>query len=227
MRLPGTDREAIDRLKNHFISKMIPGVGTWGELDVLRGWKDDFLGKAFHEQYTVDPIGAGSSIALVDSAHGGWARLTSGPDAGDQAFLWLDMKTLDTDEGFIQICRGRISHSTSVFFNPGAAWVAATNDYCEVLCNTDWTNNWMIASDNGTGAVTWVDSGVPIDTGWHWHCLIASVGRLEHWLDGSLINVKTDKVPTVVMTPFIRCRRRAAVVRWADVDYWGVIPKNL
>jgi len=214
--------EGIERLESEEERRLITDY-RW-----LRPWKDDFLGQVLQEQYTVELSGGGSSVVLQNNRHGGVVRLTSDSAVGSWAYLWLGnnagFATIDPDDGYEQICRAQLSHTTETFFSIASIQPGAAN-YVEVCCNTDWGNNWYIASDNDSLFVSYTDSGVAIDTDWHWHTMIARSGRIEHLLDGQLINTHTTKVPTVAMTPFLRQRRRGNFVRYTDVNCWIVAPE--
>jgi len=199
---------------------------------VARGWRDDFLGQALHEQYEprTDALGVGSFVALQDGAHGGVVRLRAGAAVGAYGRLMLGEQTdlydtLDPDEGFRMIGRWRISLVTDVLadmFVNAPAW-----NHIHIVADTAHGPNWYIRNDNNSGVDNWEDSGVAIDNGWHVHELSATSGRAEHLLDGALINVSTTKIPTVPMTPDMRCLARAAAARYIDMDWWTVRPQNL
>lgn len=236
MRLPGTDREAIDRLKNHFISKMIPGVGTWGELDALRGWKDDFLGDQLADQYTAVSSGAGSSGALLNNYHGGAYLLTAGAGAGFFHYLWLGdaadgFATLDADIGWLMLARCRMSHITNIVGDFGALDSAHNNIIQAGISTAAPAGNWLLVTRTGGGAVNNVNSGIAADTDTHWHALnvypITGGRQVDYFLDGIQIATTTVSVPTIVLTPLARCRAVAAAARAVTLDYWGVIPRNL
>ena len=239
MRLSSTDRGAIDRLKNHFISKMIPGVGTWGEIDALRGWKDDFFGDSIHEQYTAVSAGAGSGGALQNNAHGGVYLLTAGATSGFYHYLWLGnaadgYATLDADLGWVQIAylrhidSGAAGNQQTTF----GASNAAISRYIQAGINeVVVAGNWMIDCQDAAGRTT-VDSGVAYDSGWHWHVLsvypITGGGRqADYLLDGALIASNTANIFTDPITPIIRCYAQSANQRRLELDFWGVIPRNL
>jgi len=197
-----------------------------------RGWSDDFLGQALHEQYEprTDALGVGSYVALVNNAHGGVVRLYAGAAVAAYGRLMLGEQsdlydTLDPDEGFRIIARWKLSHTTNVLgdmFVNAPAW-----NHIHVVADTAHGPNWYIRNDNNIGVDNWEDSGVAIDTDWHVHELAATSGRAEHLLDGALINVSTTKIPTVPMTPDMRCLARAAAARYVDLDWWTVRPQNL
>lgn len=199
---------------------------------VARGWGDDFLGQALHEQYEprTDALGVGSYVALVNNAHGGWVQLYAGAAAGAYGRLMLGEQTdlydtLDPDEGFRLIGRWRISSTANILgdmFVNAPAW-----NHIHVVADTSHGPNWYIRNDDNSGVDNWEDSGVAIDTGWHVHELAATSGRAEHLLDGQLINVSVTKIPTVPMTPDIRCLARAAAAKDLYLDWWAVRPQNL
>jgi len=227
MTLPSTDRQAVDTLQNHFLSKFLPGIGAWGELALLRGWKDDFLGDAFRDEYDLRTVGAASSVLLQNNAHGGVARLQTDANIGDYARIMLgdsayNFNTLDADEGWMMIGRYKLSHTTSILVDMFVT--DALVNRIHVTADTSHGANWYLRTDNNSGLDNWADSGIAIDTAWHTHRLRATSGRVEHWMDGTLINYTTTKVPTVVETGNVRCLARANAARYMDIDYWTVIP---
>ncbi|HUV65518.1 MAG TPA: hypothetical protein VMW24_16595 [Sedimentisphaerales bacterium] len=237
MRQQIASRQAVDRLKNHFISKQIPGVGTWGEIDALRGWKDDFFGDVLKDQYTAVSNGAGSGGALQNNAHGGVYRLTAGAGAGFYHYLWLGdaadgFATLDADLGWVMMGRFSISHTTSIAGDFGAIDSASNNVILAGMNTTAVANNWLLQTRTGGGVVNSVDSGVAADTNPHWHVLdvkpiTGGLRQVDYFLDGAQIATTAVSVPIVVLTPIVRCYAVAAAARNNDLDFWGVIPRNL
>jgi len=205
---------------------------------VLRGWRDDFLGRTWHEQYDVtDVVGAGSSITLLDAAHGGHLSLRSGAGVGRYARIWLGAfaggyNTLDADEGWTQIARIQYQFAlTNVIYMIGANITPALNRYIRVGVDTNIGANYILQCNDGVLSTT--DSGVAADGAWHVHRLeaypdpVAGGCRVDYFLDGALIAYQTANVPTEVLTPFGFTYSRAANVRRSDWDYWDVIPGNL
>lgn len=205
----------------------------------LRGWRDDFLGDALHEQYTTEIFGVNSIVAtLWIDAHGGWANLQSGDGAGRYSYLWLGdaadgYATLDADEGWTQIVRMKISHTTSIAGDFGAVDSAFNNIILVGMNTTAVAANWYLETRTGGGALNNIDSGVAADTDWHVHRFdvypvpVTGVRQVDYFLDGARIATTTVSVPTIVLTPIVRCYSTAAALRNIDVDFWAVIPKNL
>lgn len=239
MKRPIVSKKSLDLQSNHFLRRS-PGYPlgvSLGELDYLRGWKDDFLGDALHEQYTTEFAGVNSIVAtLWPDAHGGWVNLQSGDGAGRYSRLWLGdavdgYATLDADEGWVQIVRMKISHTTNIAAEFGA-WNSTTNDVILAGINTPVVAaNWSIITRTGGGAVNSVDSGEAADTDWHWHVLdvypITGGRQVDYFVDGNLIATTTVSVPIIPITPIVRCYSAAAAIRTNDLDYWAVIPRNL
>ena len=196
----------------------------------LRGWRDDFLGDAFHEQYDLRTVGAASSILLQNNAHGGVVRLQTDANIADYARIMLGdqayaFNTLDADEGWCMIGRYKLSHTTNILVDMFVT--DALLNRIHVTADTTVGANWYLRTYDNIGLENWADSGVAIDTDWHVHRLEVTSGRAEHFMDGALINYTTVKIPTVVETGNVRCLARAAAVRYMDLDYWDVIPRNL
>lgn len=240
MKRPIVSKDSLDLQSNHFLRRSpdYPLGASFGELDYLRGWKDDFLGDALHEQYTTSIVGANSIVAtLWDNAHGGWANLQSGDGNARYSRLWLGdaadgYDTLDADEGFVLIARMRINAIGAGNFNAimGTSDAAFTR-VIEVGINI-WQHaaNWMIFCVDAGGNST-TNTGVAFDSDWHVH--IAEVGptatgrQVDYWLDGSLIGSQTTNIDTSPRTGVIQSYSGGAVIRNMDVDYWIVIPRNL
>lgn len=206
-----------------------------GYLEMMRGFKDDFLGDALHEQYTPVSVGAGSGGALQNNFHGGAYRLTAGATNGFYHQLWLGnavdgFATLDADLGWIQIARFALSHTTTITGDFGAI-DAASNNIILAGLNTTWSANWSLITRIGGGGVNVVDTGVAPDTNPHEHVLNvypdAGARRVDYWLDGDKIATTTVSVPTAVITPIARCWALAAAARDNDLDFWGVTSRNL
>lgn len=239
MKRPIVSKKSLDLQSNHFLRRS-PGYPlgiSLGELDYLRGWKDDFFGGALHEQYTTDFAGANSIIAtLWNAAHGGWVNLQSGDGAGRYSNLWLGdaangKATLDADEGWVQIVRMVISHTTNIAATFGAT-NSTFNDFILAGMNTTAVAaNWMLQTRTGGGAINTVDSGVAADTDWHYHALEvypdAGARRVDYWLDADKIATTLVSVPIFWITPIVRCYSTAAAIRVNTLDYWAVIPRNL
>jgi hypothetical protein len=197
------------------------------DYDWLAGWKDDFFGQAIRAEYDQRTVGAGSSIALEDGAHGGVCRLTSGNVLSDYARIMLGDRTyvfdsLDPDELFWLFGIYKLSHTTSILVD--LFLTDALLNRIHITADTDHGNNWYIRTDNNSGVDAWADSGIAIDTAWHEHWMEVRSGYVGHWMDGVLVNETTTKVPIVVMTASFRCLSRAAASRYARLDFWGAIP---
>jgi len=237
MRQQITSRQAVDRLKNHFIGKQIPGVGTWGEIDALRGWKDDFLGDVIADQYTAVSNGAGSGGALLNNAPGGFYQLTAGAGVGFFHQLWLGdaadgFATLDADEGWVMMARFSLSHTTTIAGEFGVRDLAYNNTIDAGLNVGFLANNWIIKTRTGGGAINTVDTGVVADVSLHWHVLdvypiTGGLRQVDYFLDGARIATTTISVPIAVLTPYVQSYATAAAVRRVYLDFWAVIPRNL
>jgi len=222
---------------NRFLSRYVSMLGiSLSEMDYLRGWKDDFLGDQPADQYDVtDVVGAGSSITLLDAAHGGQIGLRAGDDPGRYARLWLGASaggynTLDADEGWVQI--GLIKYpflNTDVVHMMGAAATPAFGGYIQVGLDTAIGANYIIQCFDGV--LTTTDSGVAVDNAWHWHVAdvypITGGRQVDYYLDAAPIASQTTNVPAVVCTPYGITYNRGDAVRRSDWDYWAVIPRNM
>jgi len=105
--------------KQAALERRIEKIETKERPLALRGWRDDFLGDALHEQYTAVSNGAGSAGALQNNAHGGVYRLTAGAGVGFSHVLWLGdaadgFATLDADYGWTMITRMSINAATNI-----------------------------------------------------------------------------------------------------------------
>jgi len=232
MRQQKADRSGVDTLRNHFIGKLIPGVGTWGELDVLRGWKDDFLGDQLMDQYSQDLAGGTITFpGTAGGAHGGDVRFRV-TAAGHEPKLLLGTladtyRTLNSANGWVQICRMKVSSvagSLNAYF--GVRDAANNNIIGAGLFQaTLGSNNWAILTRSGGGAVAGNASGIVADTNYHVLRLGVTPGRVELYVDGGFAVRRTANVPAGVLTPCIIAYTNAAVTRDMYIDYWDVIPR--
>lgn len=227
----------VDTLTNRFISKTIPGVGAWGELDVLRGWKDDFLGDSLAPQYTTWVIGAGGSTTLL-AAHGGVVRLRVDVALNDFQNLVLgdaadNYTTLDADEGWVMYWRAQIPSLADLQATAGGYLVGGASDHIYAGFRVDVSAaNWILRCSDGAGTTN-VDTGVAADTNYHWHGLSAYVNgdgnrQADYKLDNTLIGSTTGNVTANLLTPMLlNVNRVGGAKRNFDIDFWAVIPRNL
>lgn len=197
------------------------------DYDWEAGWRDDFFGHTLRSEYDQRTVGALSSIALEDGAHGGVVRLTSGNVLSDYARIMLGDRnylfdSLDPDERFWLGGIFQLSHITSILVDLFVN--APINELVHIAADTDQGPNWYLRTDVGTGVDNWVNSGVPIDTNKHEHWLEMRSGWAGHWLDNVLINETTVKIPAIAMTANFRCLSRAAASRYGRLDFFAAIP---
>lgn len=238
MRRPIKTRKDLEIASNHFLRRNsgYPLGATLTELDYLRGWKDEFSGDAFHEQYTPASAGVGTSVTLVNSAHGGWTRLNAGLANGNSAMLVLGNTLapfyymLDADNGYCIISRLRLHATTNI--QAGVVTFEWTNQY-RIFCGlrTDiHANNWIIRCLNAAGN-SFTNTGVLADTNWHTH--IMKVGptttghRVDYFLDGGLIGTHTTNIYNGLLHPVLWCINRggSGTDRIADFDNLIVFPR--
>ena len=202
---------------------------SFGEMGLFeRGWHDDFLGDLLMDEYEQRTVGALSSLVL-QNAHGGVLRLTAGNVIANYARIMLgdsaySTNNLDPDNGFRLIGRFRLSSTTSIL---GDMFVnAPVVQHIHITADTDQGPNWYLRTyDDSGGADIFTDSGVAFDTAMHWHVLEVSTGYAAHWMDGSLINSTTTKIPTIPMTANVRCLARANASKYMDLDYFAAVPE--
>ena len=97
--------------------------------------------------------------------------------------------------------------------------------HIHITADTNQGPNWYLRTyDDSGGADIFTNSGVAFDTAMHWHVLEVSTGYAAHWLDGSLINSTTTKIPTIPMTANVRCLARANASKYMDLDYFAAVP---
>ena len=235
MRLPSTDRGAVDTLRNHILSKFLPGIGAWGELALLRAWKDDFLGCALHEQYTTGSAGGGINPALVNGKHGGWVRTNAGILNAGSSMVILGVGgapfyyTLDADNGWSMIWRMELGQVANI--DAGALAFEWTNQYT-IFCGlrTDiHAANWIIRCVNAAGN-SFTNTGVAADTNPHEHALEVSPTptghQVKYSLDGTLIGTHATNIYNGLLHPVLWCVNRggSGTDRTADFDFWAVVP---
>lgn len=198
--------------------------------DLMRGWRDDFLGKALHEQYTIT-LNNGS-VGLVDDEHGGAVRIRAYAAVGAWARLWLGdaaggYDTLDADLGWVQIAILNTMYQNDLGTLIFGASDAAVGEAIEVGALSGF---WKIRCRSG-GANSTTSSGIAVDTGYHAHAAevypISGGHQVDYWLDGVLIASHTTHIPTVAITPWQYVYTPDATIRYMECDCWAVIPKNL
>ena len=234
MRQPSKARQDLRAGSDHFLRRVNPLIGCpLGELDYLRGHKDDFFGDFIRDEYDQQVNGVGSFIVLLDAVHGGQINLTSGPGNARYAELWLGNRagnydTLGADEGWIQIARLKVNVIAAGNFDTSMrSGNAAGTRQIFVGINT-WLSaaNWVIHCVDFAGNST-TDTGVAFDTDWHWHTAEVSSDQVNYYLDGALIGTHTTNVPADILTPCLISYSGGAVARNVNVDFWAVIPRNL
>ena len=234
--LPSVAPDMRDAGSNSFLLRHIQTLGiSLGEMDHLRGHKDDFFGDQINDEYEQETVGAGSTITLADTAHGGWVQLRAGDDPGRYSRLWLGASaggynTLDADEGWVQMALIKYPFAnTDVVHMMGAAATPAFGGYIQLGLDTAIGANYIIQCFDGV--LTTTDSGIAADNAWHWHVAdvypITGGRQVDYYLDGALIAYQTTNVPTTVLTPFGITYNRGTAIRRSDWDYWGVIPRQL
>uniref|UniRef100_A0A6M3M4R2 Uncharacterized protein n=1 Tax=viral metagenome TaxID=1070528 RepID=A0A6M3M4R2_9ZZZZ len=236
MSLPSISPELLRAGDNRFLSRFVPSLGiSLSEMDYLRGWRDDFLGLAIHEQYTaVSGVGSGGGLASV---HGGVYVLAAGAAAGAYHHLWLGnaadgYATLDADLGWVMMANFNVSQTTSIAGDFGARDAASNNIIRAGLNTTVVAANWSIVTRTGGGAINSVDSGIPADINRHWHVLnvypiTGGLRQVDYSLDGTQIATTIVSVPTIVLTPIVTIYAVLAAARAMGLDFLGVIPRNL
>jgi hypothetical protein len=203
-----------------------------GEIDYLRGWRDDFLGDSLAGQYTTTISGAGD-VTLMDDIHGGVCRIRGTTAVGNYALFWLGnnadgYSTLGADPGWVQLWYGYIGSTADIRHRMGAKDVA-NNNLIWFGANTVVGGNWILQVRSGGGAWETYDSGIPIDTGCHWFAMEAyptTNRKVDVYMDGNLIAyVDSANVPATIVTPFIFCETRVAGSKAFYCDTWAVIPR--
>jgi len=235
MSLPSVSPELLRAGDNRFLSRFIPMLGiSLSEMDYLRGWKDDFFGDALFTGY-FGALNLGGGAAL-QSIHGGVERLSAAAAAGSYFRLWIGnpagigADTLDADEGWVMLVRMRISSTTNIYARVGARDNAG-NNVVDVGANIGGGANWYLTTRVGGAAYQYADSGVASDTDWHWHVIdvkpITGGNRqADYFLDGTF-RASSTNVAAVNLTPLAFCQAAAVAAKDLDLDFWGVIPRNL
>jgi hypothetical protein len=207
-------------------------------LMAVRGWRDDFLGDHFIQgPYTAQADGAGA-IAILGSAHGGWAELANDAVLWNRCRLWLGDEfdgyaTLDIDYGWVQISQFYFSSLVSSGVTFGAS-DTAENNYIRAGYNSAGGANWEIIMASPAGVAQHVQSDIAADTDPHVHRLEAyasgGVHYVDYYVDGVLAasaDSGTYNIPAGLLTPLLRVQNRAAVQKIGWWDYWTVAPMNL
>lgn len=198
-------------------------------------WSDHFLGEAFRDEYDKD-LSTGSTIQLMDAAHGGVLEFKAGAGQWRRAILWLgdaagNYDTLDADEGWMMRARFKLDVITNILARMGARDASQNNAiYVGATINTG--PNWYVQTRTGGGGWNNVASDVAVDTEWHEHEMSvyptdAPGHQVDYWLDGTVIASTTVDVPTAVLTPMLAVTTAVASVKKAYFDRWDVIVRNL
>lgn len=212
----------------------------WGldisEYRIFKGWHDHFFGDALMNQYTAYSSGSGSGGALLDDVHGGIYRLTNGAGPGYCHFLWLGDNadtyiTLDADMGWSMVVLMAISGVTNISALFGSSDVVANSYIFGGAATASVADNWGLFVRDSGGTPIDVDSGVVMDTYWHFHALDVYPEnggyRVNYKLDGDEIATTTSsEIPSVVLTPITRVYATNSIGRYMDLDFWGVMPDD-
>jgi hypothetical protein len=215
-------------------------LDSWGPTltlsDLLRGWRDDYLGDALDARYTEDSYASGAG-ALWDDAPGGWLRLATSTTIYSQYKLWLGTQTGtisnvgSTTAEYVILLRAKLNDGSDVQFMFGAQDSSTGNDFVLAGVATPYeSTKWIIRSRVGGGTPTVEASDVAFDTDWHDLALRAwyngSGRQADFWVDGELVASKTTDMTDATMTPnfFLQTRTSAAIT--AYVDFFAVIPRQ-
>lgn len=231
--LPSTSPDLRDAGSNSFLHRHVQVLGiSLGEMDYLRGWKDDFLGDQLADQYTSATNGVGSFVALLDAVHGGAATLTSGAGVGSYAQLWLgdaadNYDSLNANSGWAMAVYMSLSASTNITAYLGTS-NAGINRYILAGADTAVGGNWYLWCRDGAlpAGLTTVDSTIAIDTDYHWHVIEAnSTDEVNYYLDGAPIATCTTNIPGTTRTPLVECYSPADSLRNVELNCWLAIPR--
>jgi len=214
-----------------FGATSVPPFGPrLGVLDMLLAWTDHFVGDTIHGQYATEISGTGSDAALMDEAHGGWLRLTSGPLHGRYANLFLgntayNYDTLDCDEGWVMACRTRVSSTSNIISTIGAVSAGSNEATVSIANSGAGAINWKIRVQKA-GAATEVVSDVACDTDWHVHAVRATSGKFEYWLDEVKVATAETNVPIVPLTPRWNCFTwNVSASKYMEMDWAVIVPR--
>jgi len=236
--LPTVSPDLRDAGSNSFLLRHVQTLGiALGEMDYLRGHKDDFFGDQIADQYTSVANGVGSFVVLLDAVHGGAVSLTSGPGVGRFAQLWLGdaadgHDSLSADPGYVIIGYHALSDGGNISGRVGVS-NAAKDRYLLVGADTAVGGNWYLWCRAGAlpAGLTTVDSGIAIDTDYHWHVIDVyptSTGRrADYYLDGAPVatSITNIEAAAFVRTPFVECLSPGAWMRAVALNYWAAIPR--
>ena len=195
--------------------------------DLMRGWRDDFLGRALHDQYETEILDG--SVTLVDGRHGGAVRVRANAGGGNWARLWLgtaagNHDTLDADYGWVQIAIVNTMYQNDAGIFVFGASDSTSNEYITVGARS---GNWTIRCR--AGGVYSSTVGGAVDTSYHVHAAeVYPTGgghQVDYWLDGVLVASHTTDIPTAVITPFLYVYTPDAEIRYMECDSWAVIPR--
>jgi len=197
----------------------------------LRGWRDDFLGDALHEQYNL-VVNAGGAGALQNNAHGGIYRLSVPNAAGAYARLFLgdgaggySTVGMNAGEATVIITRMKLSVLGTGQGTFGAYKVGTTN-LCQAGYSSAISPNWLIWSRDNAGGISWTLSTIAADTDWHVLRFEIEPTILTLWVDGDLACTHTANLPINYLEPFWQAYRDSGALN-VDLDYVSVIPQNL
>ena len=235
MSLPSVVAPMDNATNVHQLSRINPVLGlSLGEMDYLRGWKDDFHGHTIDpSRYAFDTAGVGSLSFRVNHLGfepSGWMRGTSGPGAGRYSRVWLGnaidtRPSLDADFGWAMAVRWRIDVVGSSAMRFGAGNVGGTREIVAGY-NSGLGANWIVTCTDGGGAsTTAAATGPAIDTS-YWMGLNVTDTEVNLTLNGALIVTHTTNIPGDLLTPEIFVVSNAGNTVKLDVDVWGTMPRE-
>lgn len=217
--------------KQGALEKRIQRIETKERPLALRGWRDDFLGDAVHEQYTL-LVNAGGAGALMDNVHGGFYQLSVPNAAGAYARLFLGdgaagFSTIGMAAGQATIMIGKVGLDTlGTAQGVMGALEAGTNNLCYCGYVSSLSANWLIYSRDNAGGASWTASTIAVDTNFHWLRFEINPTILRLYVDSVLVCTHTTNLPINYLEPFWQAYRESGVLNFY-LDFVAVIPMNL
>lgn len=231
MSLPSLAPDMLNAGGNHFLSRVVSSLGiSLGEMDYLRGWRDDFLGHTLDpNRYTTEISGVGSSAFVMTPATvpAGWIQGLAGPAAGRFSRLWLGnaadgFPALDADDGWAMVVRWQTNNITNASISFGA-YESTGSRYCLGRYDSSVGANWLIASNDGAASTSAATFG-PVITTSYWMAMEVEADHARLCVNGVEAVDKITNIPHEILTPIIYVISRGNATT-LSVDYWRVIPR--
>lgn len=181
---------------------------------------DDFIGRV------IDPFkwgmrgGTGGSTQHIAGV-GGQLRVTAAGGGLDYEVNQVDRCAYSAVAGGTCAFRVRIPDITLGMFEWGFD-AASPNQYADWMCfdaDSNSSSNWRCGT-SASSVVTWVDTGIPVDTNWHVGRIELSSANAKFFFDGILVATITTNLSALLLQPFLYVYTNGASARTLYADWF-------